>query len=171
MRKIPLLIAGSLLSLTALATEPLNVKTGQWEVMVATEMHGMPPIPEEALAKMPPEQREKLLAMFGSRDGAPPKEHKSMECVTREDLDKPFKPSDEEDCETKVLTSTATTQEIALTCKGEHPSTGRMKVEATSPESMKATMDLTVSGGKEPMQIKTKMRGRWIGPTCSKDDE
>ncbi len=170
MKKTLLLAAGLLVSLAVLAAEPLNVKTGQWEITFTTQTHGMPPIPEEALAKMPPEQREKLLAMFAGRDGAAPKEHKSLECVTKEDLAKPFHPSEDENCQTTVLKSTSAMQDISVACKGEHPSTGRMHVEASSPESMKGSIDIALAGGKDAMQIKTQMSGRWVGPACKKDD-
>ena len=36
---------------------PLNVQPGLWETTSVTERSGMPPIPADALAKMPPEQR------------------------------------------------------------------------------------------------------------------
>jgi hypothetical protein len=170
MKRTALLAAGLITSLVVLAAEPLNVKTGQWEITTLIQSHGMPPIPEEALAKMPPEQREKLLAMFASRNGAPPKEHKSTECVTKEDLAKPFHPSEDEKCETTVVKSTGTTQDISVVCKGDHPSTGRMHIEASSPEAMKGTIDIALAGGKDAMQIKTQLSGRWIGPTCKKND-
>jgi hypothetical protein len=34
---------------------------------------------------------------------------------------------------------------------------------------MKGLVDIALAGGKDAMQIKTKMSGRWVGPTC-KDD-
>lgn len=170
MRKTALAAAGMIVSLAVFADNPkmLNVKTGQWEMTIDTATSGAPPIPEATLSKMTPEQRAKLEAMFASN--AAPKTHKVMECVTKEDLEKPFHPDEDENCKTNVTRSTGTTQDITVVCTGERASTGHMHVEASSPESMKATMDLVMEGGKTPMQIKTKMIGRWLGPACKKDE-
>jgi len=40
----------------------LNVKTGLWEMTV--QLHGLPPIPNDALARLPPAQRAKMEAML-----------------------------------------------------------------------------------------------------------
>lgn len=170
MKTLMPLVAGLLAPLAVSAAEPLNVKTGQWEITTLTQTQGTPPIPEDVLAKMPAEQRAKLEAMFGNREGAPPKAHKSTECVTKEDLAKPFHASEDENCQTTILKSTSTTQDIAVSCKGEHVSSGKMHIEAPTPESMKGLLDIALQGGKSPMQIKTQISGRWLGPTCKKDD-
>ena len=44
-------------TLPAADFSPLDVKTGQWESTVTGQVTGMPPIPEEALNRMTPEQR------------------------------------------------------------------------------------------------------------------
>jgi len=168
MRKAALFVTAVLASFAVLAAEQLNVKTGQWEMVMSTSTSGASPIPAEARAKMSPEQLAKMDAMFGA--GAAPRVHKSLECVTKEDLAKPFHPDEDEKCQTTVIKSTSTTQDISVTCKGDHPSTGRMHVEASSPESMKATIDFAVESGNGATQIKTQMTGRWVGPTCKKDD-
>jgi hypothetical protein len=94
-----------------------------------------------------------------------------MECITKEDLAKAFNPDEDEKCQTTVIKSTGSTQDVNVVCKGDHPSTGKMHVEASSSESIKATMDVTMEGGaKDHMQIKTQMSGRYLGPTCTKDD-
>ena len=41
---------------------PLNIKEGLWEMTVTHSMTGMPAIPPETLAKMPPEQRARIEA-------------------------------------------------------------------------------------------------------------
>jgi hypothetical protein len=168
MQKTVMLAAALAVSFAALAAEQLNVKTGAWEITMNTSATGTPPIPEETLAKMSAEQRAKLEAMFAS--SATPRTHKSTECVTKEDLAKPFHPDEDDKCQTTVIKSTGSTQDISVICKGDHPSTGRMHVEASSPESMTGTIDISVENGKSPMQIKTQMSGRWIGPACKKDD-
>ncbi len=166
-----LLTTGLVVSLAASAAEPLKVKTGEWEITTATATQGMPQMPAEVLSKMTPEQQAKMAAMFGQREAGGPKEHKSKECVTQEDLEKPFHPDKKDKCETTILKSTGTTQDIALNCKGEHPSTGKMHVEATSPESMKGSLELAFAGGDNPLKINTTLSGRWLGPTCKDDGD
>lgn len=168
MSKTALFVTALLASVAVLAAEQLNVKTGQWEMVMSTSTSGASPIPAAARAKMSPEQLAKMDAMFGA--SAAPRVHKSLECVTKEDLAKPFHPDQDDKCQTTVLKSTSTTQDISVTCKGDHPSTGKMHVEASSPESMKATVDFTVESDNGATQIKTQMTGRWIGPTCKSDE-
>lgn len=162
---------GLLIPLAVFAAEPLKVKTGLWEITTATETHGMPQIAADLLAKMTPEQQAKMATMFGQREGGKPKEHKSEECVTQKDLEKPFHPDSEDKCETTILKSTATSQDISVSCEGDHPSTGKMLIEATSPESMKGTLELAFVGGENPLTINSTINGRWLGPTCKDDDE
>ena len=162
--------AGLLVPLAVSAAEPLEVKTGLWEITTATQTHGMPQIAADLLSKMTPEQQAQMAAMLGQREGGKPKEHKSEECVTREDLEKPFHPDSEDKCETNIVKSTSTTQDISVSCEGDHPSSGKMHVEATSPESMKGTLELAFAGGENPLTINSTINGRWLGPACKDGD-
>ena len=52
--------------------QPLNVKTGLWQVSTTTTMSGLPEIPPDMQARldqMTPEQRAKMEAMMKSRFG------------------------------------------------------------------------------------------------------
>ena len=159
--------------MAASAAEPLKVKTGEWEITTATrDARHAADAPRDA-AKMTPEQQAKMAAMFGGGGAGKPKEHKSKECITQEDLEKPLHPDDEDECESTILKSDGKTQDIALECKGDHPSTGKMHVEAVSSESLKGEFDLAFVGGSNPdrLKIHTTINGRWLGPTCKEEDE
>src|ERR1700686_3767474 len=79
-----LIIFSSLTFWAADKITPLNIKEGLWEMTVTHSMTGMPAIPPETLARMPPEQRPRAEAAM---KGTPTADvHK--ECVTKEKLEK-----------------------------------------------------------------------------------
>ena len=47
-------------ALAADSVQPLDVKLGLWESTTTTEHSGAPPIPDEVLARLTPEQRAKI---------------------------------------------------------------------------------------------------------------
>jgi len=160
-----LLVTGLLIPLLSLAADRLNVKTGLWEITTKTEMHGTPAIPPDVLAKMTPEQRAKMTAMFASH-AATPTVHKRQECVTQQDLEQPFHDVDRKECQATVVKGSATQQDIKVVCSGEQPSTGTLHIETPTPESMKGLFD--ISAGE--MRINTQLSGRWLGASCKKDN-
>jgi hypothetical protein len=163
-----LVVAGLLVPVLALAADRLNVKTGLWEVTVVAQMSGMPPLPPEVLAKIPEEQRAQLAGVLGQE----PKTHKSRECVTEKDLDQPFQAEEIKHCSTTLTKSSPTVQEYAVICTGEHPSRGKMHVEAPTPTTMTGYFDMTVDNkdAGAPMRINTKLSGHWLAAACSKAD-
>ncbi len=162
--KKSLLVAGLVAPLLLLAADRLNVKTGLWEIITATEMHGLPPIPPEALAKMTPDQRAQMTALLKKRQGEGPRVDKSQECITEEDLDEPFR--GRKDCQSKVVKSSATLQDIEIVCGGEHPGKGLLHIEMPTPDSMKGTLEITAGSGAQTMTIKSQLTGRWLGADC-----
>jgi hypothetical protein len=67
----------------------LNVKEGLWEVTVTHPSNGLPGMPEDALAKLPPEQRarvEEMMKQKGMTMSGNTTVVKS--CVTREKIEK-----------------------------------------------------------------------------------
>ncbi len=64
--------------------QPLNVKLGLWEVTSTTNVSGMPPIPDDVLARMTPEQRARMEAAMKARSGEGPKTTVRKECITKE---------------------------------------------------------------------------------------
>src|ERR1700686_5486956 len=67
---------------------PLNIKEGLWEMTVTHSMTGMPAIPPDTLAKMPPEHRARVEAAMKQSGMGGPTADVHKECVTREKLDK-----------------------------------------------------------------------------------
>ena len=150
--------------LCALA-DSLNVKTGAWEMATVTVTTGMP-VPAEALARMPPEQRAKLNEVFLARAGKS-RTHVKKSCVTQKDLDQDrvIKSDDEGHCSRKVLSKSADKIVFEQTCEAPRASTSTLTIEAKTPESIVYSMDIVPrgAGGKVHVDI----NGRWLAASCA----
>ena len=67
---------------------PLDVKLGQWESTMTSETTGLPPIPQELLDRLPPEQRAKMEERLKANASKGPKTTVNKSCLKKEDLDK-----------------------------------------------------------------------------------
>jgi Protein of unknown function (DUF3617) len=166
--------ASSLLATVAIALTPLiagsadklNVRTGLWEVTSVSQISGMPPLPKDVIDKMTPEQRAHAAAQ------AAPHTDTERECITQKQVDHPFEDLQEKDnCEHTVVQTTRTTQEVRLTCKGEHKGSGVFRISTPTPETMTAVLDMRVEDGANVMTIKSQLKGRWLGPDCGDEEE
>src|SRR5690348_1514873 len=90
------LIAAS--ALWAADPVPMDVKTGEWETTTTTKISGfqIPPLPEEQLARMPPDQRARLEAIMKQ---ATNRTTTVKGCLKKEDLTQ-LKLNDNKDCKT-----------------------------------------------------------------------
>lgn len=140
---------------------PLDIKPGLWEVSTKTDMSGSP-IPAEVLEQMPPDRREKMMAMFKNRKAAT---HTIQTCITKDDLNLPFKAQDEEaNCKNTIVTATPTKAEYKIQCSGSETHSGVMKVEALSRESIRGSTIMQVNSGKGT--VANEMSGRWVSANC-----
>jgi Protein of unknown function (DUF3617) len=142
---------------------PLGAKPGLWETAVTYQSSGMPAIPPEALARMPPEQRARIEAAMG----AP---HTAQSCMTGDSFKKPLAYGDNPNssCKRTVTASTAGGMDFHVECdNGRVKSSGDGHVQAVSPESIKGetTMNTIVQGGRA-MTSKISFTSRWLGPDC-----
>ncbi len=157
--------AGLCLAASAtLAGDRFAVKPGLWEVTTTHQSSGMPAIPDEVLAKLPPEQRARIMAPSSGT-------HTHQQCVTEQDLERPFRPEDaQKHCTDKVVSQTSTAIEIALDCKEVGPGGGTghgtFKVHATSAESAEGVLDMAISSGGQPMNMHSAFKSHWLGANC-----
>jgi hypothetical protein len=161
------LVSCSLLS--AADFHALDVKTGQWETTMTGQTTGMPPIPDDVLNRMTPEQRAKIQAAMQARGGAS-KATVSRNCLTKDKLDKPFNLGDEntKSCARSMVTSSGSKQEIRIDCDHEGmKSTGTVKVEAVDSENVKGSMQMSVTNGQHTMNMNYMFAAKWIGPACA----
>lgn len=146
--------------------DSFNAKPGAWEMTITTLTTGMPVSPD-MLAKMSPEQRAKIEAMMQARAGKP-STHVYQSCMTQKDLDEDriIKKSDDEDqCTQKIITKSANRLVIEKTCPAPRASTSQMTMEAKTPESIVASINMVQGGadGKAHVDIK----GHWLRTSCA----
>ncbi len=153
---------------------PMDVKIGQWETTVTTQItgmaqqaHQMPQLTPEQLAQIPPEQRAKLQAMMAQMNGAP-RTATSKSCTKKEDLTR-LPLNNDANCKTNVLSSSSSKQVIQVDCDhGGKKQSGTMTIEALSPESMKFAVVASGGDGKATnMNMNISGTSKWLGPVCS----
>jgi len=165
--------------LLAADSTPLNIKPGEWEYTVTTQMSGMheaapvqmPQIPPEQLAKLPPEQRARIEAamkQYGSMAAGKPTTTTTKNCVKKEDLAS-FNPANApKQCKTTVSQSSATRLEARIVCETpEMKTTGNMTAEAVNPESFKFSMVTKGDRSGHNIDITVNGTGKWLSSTCT----
>lgn len=147
--------------------KPMDVKLGLWETASKTDMPGMPAslpqIPEETLAKMPPEQRARIEAMMKGR-GAPGS-MTTRSCLTRESLDRGLNFQNDKSCTYKVTGSSASKEQVHVECdRGQMHTTGDLTVERADNEHVKGTMVMKSPAGSG--DIKVSFESKWVSADC-----
>lgn len=162
------LLAGSVLRAADTIT-PLDVKLGQWETSITTETSGLPPIPQELLDRLPPEQRAKMEERMKSTGSRGPKTTVTKSCLKKEDLDKALSfGTDQKSCTRTIVTSSRSKQEIHMECTlGGGKQSGTIRVEAVSSENVKGTTQMTMTNGDRTMNSNSTFASKWLGSTCS----
>jgi hypothetical protein len=166
----------------AWASDPvsMDVKTGEWEYTVTTQMTGMPQatqqqmpsIPPEQLAKMPPEQRAKIeaaLKQAGAMASGKPMTTTSKNCIRKEDLAKMI-PNGNKDqsCKVTLVSSSRTKQELKMDCDANgSKQNGTVVVEALSSESTKFSLQVASNQDGHAMNMTVNGTAKWLGGTCA----
>jgi hypothetical protein len=167
------LFAGVVL-LAAGKVQPLNVKTGLWQVSMTTTMSGLPPIAPEMQAKldqMTPEQRAKMEAMMKSRFGGTPHTSSYKKCVTKEELENNAFDKPDEKCNWTVVNSTGSDMEVKATSCAAAKNEGMqtdvdLKLHVVDSENVQASMQLTATGNGHTMNGSGSYTGKWLGAAC-----
>ena len=152
--------------------QPMDVKTGQWEVTRTLTMNGAIPIPPAAMANLSPEQRammeERMKAMSGERSDT--QTYKS--CITREQLEQgPAFDKEKRSCTTTLVTSTSSSAEVQIACDLQGmQGNGTVHVEALSREQVKGSSRMTMSGNGNTMESHATYTAKWIGPDCRENE-
>ncbi len=157
---------------------PLDIKTGEWEYTVTTQMKGgpqaaakqMPQIPPETLAKLPPDQRAKLEAAMKQANGiasGQPTTNTSKNCIKKEDLAKLNPGGDDKTCKVTVVNSSRSKLDLKMDCDTNGTkSTSTGSVEAPSSDSLKFNFQMASTMNGTPMNMTINGAGKWLSSTC-----
>jgi hypothetical protein len=132
-----------------------DVRVGEWEMTVGGMMGAIP-----GLESLPPDQRAKIEAEMR-------KPHTDTNCITADDLKdlNLGKMDDDDDCKVVSKNVTRTTADFTRQCTGDTKRTDVAHIEALSRESIR--MSVKSTGAPGTMTI--NLTGKWLGPTCKKD--
>jgi Protein of unknown function (DUF3617) len=150
--------------------QPLDVKAGQWESKLSGQTTGQPPLPDELLKRLSPQQLAQVEAAMQSKGTGGLKTSVNRSCLTKDKLDKPFNLGDENTkaCTRTLVTSTGSRQEIRLDCDRQGlKSTGTVKVEAVDHENVKGSLQMSVTNAGRTMNMNYTFVSKWIGPACA----
>ena len=120
------------------AADPaLDVKTGLWELTSTGTMSGAPPIPQEALARMTPEQRAKMESAMQEAIGRNNQPHVSKSCITQKQLEKApnFAEQQNKSCKQTVVSRTTSLIETRVAAQ---PVEVPQAAAETAPEAVEA---------------------------------
>lgn len=144
---------------------PLSIKPGLWESTTVTERSGsgMPAIPPEALARMPPEQRAKIEAMAGGK----PVTTTNQSCRLEKDL-RPFTDSrTNQACKQTIVVSTATRQEMEMDCSNPGGATkGTVTVDAKDSEHVSGLVLMHTNFNGHQVDTKITIAAKWVSADC-----
>jgi hypothetical protein len=148
--------------------QPLDIKTGLWEITTTNLMSGMPPIPPETLARMTPEQRARFEESMKATMSGKPKTTTRKDCVTREKLNKDYLFGEErKQCTRTVITASSSKTEMKMQCEEENMKMdGTVRMEALSSEQVKGTMKMMATGSGRTMNVDVDFNARYLGPVC-----
>jgi hypothetical protein len=150
---------------------PPNIKIGLWEITETHNMTGMPQmptIPPEALAEMTPEQRGQVEAQMKGSMGGGQKPTTRKYCVTKDKLEKDSVFGDDrKECTRTVVSSSSTSTEVKIQCKEKDmTSEGTFKFVAVTPESVKGTVRMVMTGQGRTMNMNLDFLSKYLGSSC-----
>jgi Protein of unknown function (DUF3617) len=144
---------------------PLDVKTGLWESTTVMNMGGLPPIPQEMLDKMTPEQKAQLDAAMKAQQGKPTI---TKHCVTKEDLNKKdLFDEGNKNCTRTIATSSSRKLVMNMECVNENmKTTGTIHLEASDSENVTGKVDMAATGNGRTMNLSSVITAKYLGSAC-----
>ena len=158
---------GAVVALEAQAADFVkpNVKLGLWEITTAGKASGPPPIPDEVLARLPPERRAQVLASIQGAAGRP---MALRQCVTAEKVSQGLQIDRARgDCQRKVVSSSASEMTVHQECSD--PSGGQESFDvhfAWASDRVSGTVHVVMTRGARTMSTDRTIEGHWISADC-----
>ncbi len=145
-----------------------DVKPGLWELQTSGSASGMPQIPPDALAKLPPDQRVIAAAMLLAIISQASMPHSMQFCLTPEQLRQglDLNRMGGKDCQRTVQSSSPTGLDMLVDCTGREAMSGDVHLRVVDRGTVAGTVD--VHAGQDPniFTIRQNLHGRWLGAAC-----
>jgi hypothetical protein len=147
-----------------------DIRPGLWEVTSNPQVSGEMPIPEEELAKLPPDQRARLEAAMKAGIAGAAKTHVYKECMTPEKIAKGFdtqNPDETASCQKNVIKSSTNELHVHEDCNRNG---GKASVDVhfqiSGGVQMTGTINAVMTSGSRTMTMNSKLAGKWLGTSC-----
>ena len=149
----------------------LDLKPGLWEMTSTQQTTGGPPVPEDVLARMTPEQRAKFdaAAMAADNETRAREPRVRKQCITEKSLQRGLNVDENKgggSCQETLVSSTASVMELRQECTGQEKMSSTSHFEAVSPKALTGTIDMTMTDGSRTTTVKRVMLGKWLGVDC-----
>lgn len=145
--------------------QPLNVRTGNWQITsVSSVIATIPPELQARLSQLPPETRAALQSRFGGQ----PQTNTYNSCVKPSDLTtQPFNDPNQK-CSWKTLSSNGTDLVAQGTCQSGGKDSVMANVSIHAINSQDATGSISISGTANGSSINSNstLTGKWVGAAC-----
>ena len=165
---IALILTSSVVLCAADKYQPLDVKTGLWEVITTVSTSGQMPISSDLLEQMTPEQRARFQERMNAKSMQPAKPIVSRNCLTQEQLDKGDSfTENRKSCTHTVVSSTRSKVEVRLECaENDMKFDAKLQFEAVDSENVKGQTLSTATAGDHTMNSSSNFIAKWISPNC-----
>lgn len=155
----------------AAAADPikLNIKPGLWEIASEGKIDGAPPIADDQLARMTPDQRARFEAAMQASMAEATKAHLSKNCVTPEKIARglDMQHHDNASCDKKVAVNSASELDINENCSTDKGNTVmREHFQLSGSEQMSGIVHMVRSSGGKSMTIDSTIHGKWLAASC-----
>jgi len=165
------LVAGLAAALLATAAESvkLNVKPGLWEIASQAEISGPPPLSDDMLAKLTPDQRAKFEAAMQASMANAAKPHLAKHCVTPEKIARGLdvERHDNQSCQKKFVSNSNNEMEFSETCTEQSGTTTIDEhIQLSSGEQLTGTINVIRNSGGKTMTVNSTIHGQWLGASC-----
>jgi len=152
----------------------LNVKEGLWEITVTHSAGGMG-IPDDMLAKMPPDQRARVEEMMKQK-GISMSGNTTVvkSCVTKEKIEKgmAFGTDNRENCTRSVVKSSPSHFEAKYHCEESKKDGNKTMIDGTTTvdvvdrDNTKGTAHTVRNSEGHEMTIDMTFTSKYLGPAC-----
>ena len=171
-KAVRLAYACAAVTLVAQAAELVkpDIKLGLWEVVNNPQVSGQMPIPEEELAKLPPERRAQIEAGFRASMARAVRPHTYHECMTPEKLSHGFdldKKGDEASCKRRVISSTSSELTLHDECdRSGEKTVSDIHFQVAGGTQMTGRINVVVTRAGKTMNLNSSLTGKWISSSC-----